>query len=254
MNKNILDPIADYKRMINVDKGDQVLILEIIDNKSNLTKKLKTEMIFEDNSEVNYVFVLKDVSKQYVEDRVINIQDNVKVNLYYCIFTKKEFNLNSKINIGENSKINKQVIFFAKKDGVIRIDEEINFAKNDSIGEFKVNGFLKDKSAAVIDGTIKVFEKAKKSNIELDLSAYLFGKSSQAKLTPSLEINTNDIKASHSAKVSPILQDDLYYMKSRGITQKQAQDLVKNGIVKNFLSKINHKEVEKHIKNMLKLY
>ncbi|PIN74664.1 hypothetical protein COV18_07275 [Candidatus Woesearchaeota archaeon CG10_big_fil_rev_8_21_14_0_10_37_12] len=60
----------------------------------------------------------------------------------------------------------------------------------------------------------------------------LLNDSAEVKAIPSLEIETDQVKAGHAASVAPLNDDKLFYLKSRGLPEKEARAL----LVEQFLS------------------
>jgi Fe-S cluster assembly scaffold protein SufB len=53
---------------------------------------------------------------------------------------------------------------------------------------------------------------------------------------PGLEIKTNDVKASHSATVSRVTPEDLFYFAARGISQAEARRMYVEGFLNSVLN------------------
>lgn len=60
----------------------------------------------------------------------------------------------------------------------------------------------------------------------------LLDESAEAEAVPSLEIEADEVKASHAAAISPIDAEKLFYMKSRGIPESDAIKLIIEGFLK----------------------
>ena len=59
---------------------------------------------------------------------------------------------------------------------------------------------------------------------------------------PTLEIFADDVKASHGSTVCQLDEELLFYLRSRGITKLQAQNLLTKGFMKAILDNIPHQE------------
>ncbi len=60
----------------------------------------------------------------------------------------------------------------------------------------------------------------------------LLDESAQAEAIPSLEIEADEVKASHAATVSPLDVEKLFYMMSKGIAKKEARKMIIEGFLK----------------------
>jgi Fe-S cluster assembly scaffold protein SufB len=93
---------------------------------------------------------------------------------------------------------------------------------------------MKDQSKNTFEGMIKIEEKAEKTNALLECHGMLLGEQATNNQIPSLEIKTDDVKATHSATIAHISEEELFYLQSRGIEKEQAKKI----IVKSFLESI----------------
>lgn len=88
------------------------------------------------------------------------------------------------------------------------------------------NSCLKDGSRCVYDGMIRIEESASKTNALLETHSMILGSQASSNQIPQLEIKTDDVKATHSATVAHIEDDELFYLQAKGIPGKQAKKMV----------------------------
>ncbi len=67
----------------------------------------------------------------------------------------------------------------------------------------------------------------------------LLDKKSSAVAEPKLEIENNEVKASHAASVGKIDDDQIFYLKSRGIDEEEAKSIIVEGFLKDIKLRIN---------------
>ena len=95
---------------------------------------------------------------------------------------------------------------------------------------------LQDASHSSFEGKILVQKTAHKTeafqlNKHLLLSDQAFAESK-----PNLEIFASDVKASHGATFGQLDKEELFYMKSRGLTQKEAEEILIKGFCQEIIS------------------
>lgn len=73
-----------------------------------------------------------------------------------------------------------------------------------------------------IFGMIKIRKEAQETDDFLELRVLTLDKTSRAVAEPELEIEANNVKASHGASVGPVDTEQLLYLKSRGLSSEQA--------------------------------
>ncbi len=93
---------------------------------------------------------------------------------------------------------------------------------------------LKGESRNVFDGMILIEESGSKTNALLECHSMILGEKASSNQIPGLEIKTDDVKATHSATVARIEDDEIFYLQSRGIQKEEARKM----IVQSFLESI----------------
>ena len=64
---------------------------------------------------------------------------------------------------------------------------------------------------------------------------------------PNLFIDEYDVIANHAASIGSINKEDLFYLMSRGLEEKEASKLIVLGFVQPLLDKIDNKELKEEI-------
>ncbi len=65
----------------------------------------------------------------------------------------------------------------------------------------------------------------------------------KADAIPNLEIEANDVRCGHAASVGPVSDDELFYLMSRGIPEKEAERLIVFGFFHEVLDRVEIDEV-----------
>jgi Fe-S cluster assembly protein SufD len=114
-----------------------------------------------------------------------------------------------------------------------------------------IKSVLGDKANVTINSRAIIKPGAKGSKTWLETRVLLFDKAG-AEATPSLEILNNDISAGHATTVSPPDMRQLFYLMSRGLASKSAEQLVVQGFVQDVITAFPP-ELAKKAKQELKL-
>jgi FeS assembly protein SufD len=110
-------------------------------------------------------------------------------------------------------------------------------------GRILCNSVLKDNSRSVFKGMIRIGKEAKGSNAYLAGHAILLSPNAKSDAIPGLEILTNEVKATHSASVSQIDQDQVFYMMTRGLIEDEAKKFIVLGFLEPGISRIDSEEL-----------
>jgi len=85
---------------------------------------------------------------------------------------------------------------------------------------------VSDKGRAVFNGMINVAQHAIKTDGQMTNNNLLLGRLSEVDTKPQLEIYADDVKCSHGATVGRIDDEQMFYLRSRGIEQQAAQQMI----------------------------
>lgn len=83
-----------------------------------------------------------------------------------------------------------------------------------------------DNSRAVFNGMIKVAPHALKTDGQMANNNLLLGRKAEIDTKPQLEIYADDVKCSHGATVGRIDEEQLFYLRTRGIAEKAAKQMI----------------------------
>jgi len=147
--------------------------------------------------------------------------------------SRMNFLLNGRGSLAEGFEI-----FFT--DSKQRYDFESNLIHNsrDSTGSTQARGVLKGESQSIFKGMIKIVKEAKNSRSYLAHHAMILERSAKSDAIPGLEIDNNEVKATHSASVAQIDEEQLFYLMARGLAPDEAKKMVVTGFFEPVLSRV----------------
>ncbi len=85
---------------------------------------------------------------------------------------------------------------------------------------------VSDKGRAVFNGLINVAKHAIKTDGQMTNNNLLLGRPAEVDTRPQLEIYADDVKCSHGATIGRIDNEQLFYLRSRGIPHRAAQHMI----------------------------
>ena len=119
-------------------------------------------------------------------------------------------------------------------DAYVRVTHDAPGART----EQAFRGIAADRSRIAFNGHMRVTSRARGANSEQTLRSLLAGPAAEANARPQLEIDTDDVRASHGATVGKLDADMLFYLLSRGIAPDAAGSLLKWAFVSDVLAKL----------------
>ncbi|MGC8915969.1 MAG: Fe-S cluster assembly protein SufD [Thermoanaerobaculum sp.] len=109
--------------------------------------------------------------------------------------------------------------------------------------DFKVA--LAGKARSVYTGLIRIEEHAATCEAYQENRNLLLSEEARAESIPELEILNEDVRCTHGATVAPLDEEQVFYLKSRGIPHHQAVRLIVYGFLDQTLSRLPEKSRER---------
>ena len=112
-------------------------------------------------------------------------------------------------------------------------------------------GIYKEDSTGVFNGKIIVDEIAQKTNAFQQNNNILVSDSATINTKPQLEIFADDVKCSHGCTIGQLDEEALFYLKTRGIPQKEAEALLMYAFANNVLASVRIPELKLRINKLI---
>jgi len=106
---------------------------------------------------------------------------------------------------------------------------------------------LDGRSHGVFNGKILVHKDAVKTDSNMYNGNLLLSKHASIDTKPELEIYHDDVKCAHGATVGQLDDKQLFYLRSRGISQEAAQELLTFAFADEVLAKMGHAVVRSYV-------
>ena len=109
-------------------------------------------------------------------------------------------------------------------------------------------GAVKDRGRSVYQGVINAKPGA------IDVDAYqmnnnlVLNEGARADSLPGLEIDADDLKCSHGSTVGTLDPDQLFYLRSRGLAEREARELIVAGFFEEVIAKVPHPFVQERLR------
>ena len=162
-------------------------------------------------------------------------------------FSKNEVSCDLK---GEHSSAFVNGIFSLNKNKHHEIKAKINHLVENTKSYQLVKSVLENKSRSVYQGKIYVDSKAQKTDGYQLSKAILVDETTEFNAKPELEIYADDVKCSHGSASGSLDENSIFYLMSRGLSYKEARELLINGFLVEVINQITDEPVKKLIKNL----
>jgi len=243
------------RNLLIVSENSQV---DIIENHHNLDENFTftnsvTEIFVSENSKASWNKLQNDNKTSYLIDntQVIQKKDSIATVNTFSFGGKLVRNNLDFIHKGEN--INSFMNGITVTNGEQLIDHHTavhhNLPHCESYQNYK--GIFGGKSHGVFNGKVFVNKIAQKTNAYQQNNNILLSKGAKVGSKPQLEIFADDVKCSHGCTVGQLNGDVLFYLRARGIPEKEAKTLLTGAFAHEVIENIDIEFLKQKVSNIL---
>jgi len=208
--------------------------------KQNSLHSAVVEIIAQDNAKIRYTTIQNWSENIYnlVTKRAVAHKNSVVEWIDGNFGSKCTMKYPSIILKGEGAKGQIISISVAKKGQHQDSGGKIIHLASNSSSHFISRSISKEGGRSRFRGLIKVKEGAHGVRSSMRCDALLLDDSSRSDSYPNLQINEADVDVGHEAFVSKINEEQLFYIRSRGLSSSKARAMVINGFIDAFVQKL----------------
>ena len=142
---------------------------------------------------------------------------------------------------GASAKIS--AIYHGDGNQILDFRTQQEHVDRDTQSELLFKGILDEASTSIYTGLIRVHNEASGTNAFQTNRTLKLCESAWAESVPNLEIENNDVKCSHASTVSPVDEDQRFYLESRGVPTREAEKLIVRGFLQEIVSSLPVEEI-----------
>ncbi|MFA6704967.1 MAG: Fe-S cluster assembly protein SufD [Bacteroidales bacterium] len=211
------------------------------------------------------IFLENNSSLEYYKMENINNSSSIITNTNFVLANNAQLktfwlsinggNIKNNLNVsfeGEYSKADLNGLYLVDKEQVV--DNVVSVSHNkpncSSIQNYK--GILDDSARAQFQGHIRVMKYASFTEAMQNNRNILLTDKAIVNTQPFLEIYNDDVKCSHGATVGQLDESAMFYMRSRGISERSARMLLMFAFCTEILSKASIEELVDKLQDIIK--
>ncbi|MFH1258153.1 MAG: SufD family Fe-S cluster assembly protein [Candidatus Micrarchaeota archaeon] len=120
-------------------------------------------------------------------------------------------------------------------------------------GKILAKGIFRDAAKGLFRGMADIGEKAVDSKSYISSHSVLLGGEASSDAIPGLQIRNNDVKATHSASVARIDEEQMFYLMSRGLSKEEAEKTILSGFLEPIIRQMRLPEVQIRMRALFEL-
>jgi Fe-S cluster assembly protein SufD len=136
----------------------------------------------------------------------------------------------------EGAECSLQGLFVGGGEQVIDNHTLVDHAMPRGISRELYKGILGGRSRGVFRGRVVVRPAAQKTDARQSNPNLLIGAGAEIDSKPQLEIHADDVKCSHGSSIGQLDEDSVFYVRSRGLGEDAARDLLTRGFAREILA------------------
>ncbi|MFU8793021.1 MAG: SufD family Fe-S cluster assembly protein [Acholeplasmataceae bacterium] len=197
-----------------------------------------------EGSIVKYLVVGQLKSKDGHINHHVSIQKDAQLNMIGSFLSDQlvaEIHANL---LGQGALINLKATAVSSQTNKQVIDAHITHRAPNTYGDMTNIGIVNEQGTIILNGIEKIEKGMKNANAYQTLKGIILSDEAVCEVNPILLIDEYDVKAGHGATVGKIEADQLYYLMSRGLSQKDAERLIINGFLQPIIDEIDDESLK----------
>ncbi|MEG0254361.1 Fe-S cluster assembly protein SufD [Vagococcus sp.] len=145
--------------------------------------------------------------------------------------------------VGEGAHSEVKVVAISSGRQTQAVDTRVTNKASHSIGHILQHGVIRDRGTLTFNGIGHILKGAKGADAQQESRVLMLSDKARGDANPILLIDEFEVTAGHAASAGRLDPEELYYLMSRGLPQKEAERLVTRGFLGSVITAIPVKAV-----------
>lgn len=243
------------RNLFLVSKNAQVKIIETyagFGDKTYFTNQV-TEFIVNDSAVVEHVRIQDEqLNTFHISNLSVDLEKSSNFSSYNINFGGSFVRNNVNVTFNNSfAECRLNGLYVTEGSQFVDNHTSIDHAKPNCLSNELYKGILNDTSRGVFNGKVFVRQDAQKTNAYQQNKNILLSPDALVNTKPQLEIFADDVKCSHGATVGQLDKDQLFYLKARGIQEKEAKAILIYAFASDVVHSISMLQVRDHLEALL---
>lgn len=224
---------------IVVSENTSIKIILELASEELTPHQYKLNLTAKKNTHVKYLLVSELSSKKALVEHYFTAARDAKLDLIGGFVSDI---IDAKMHVelqGQGAEVNMRAVAVSSDENKQNIDVLIIHQAPNTIGNMTNIGIANKKGKIVLNGVEKIEKGMKQANAFQTLKGIITSDQAIVEVNPILLIDEFDVKAGHGATIGKIEEDQLYYLMSRGLNQRESEKLIINGFLKPIIDEID---------------
>ena len=212
------------------------------------------ELILKDNAKINYIHLqnLKNNRFNFCLKKAKTSKDsNVK---WFDLFTGSDFCVSrTESNLEkEGASTDSLGVFIGTNNQQFDVNNSTKHVDPYTVSNIRVKNVFDDNSKCIYNGLIRIGKNAFKSSGYQKADALTLNETAEVDAVPQLEIENHDVKCSHGTTMGEIDKSQMFYLMSRGLSEKESKQIIVSGFIEPIIKEIPIEEIKDEVTELVK--
>jgi Fe-S cluster assembly protein SufD len=245
-------PLATHPRnLIVADEGSRVAVVETflsVPGEVHLTNAV-TEIVAGANATIDYYKMERESSDSF---HVATVKASLgrDASLSSHTFSLGAALTRNDLNVtldGEGSQCSLDGLFLVEGHRLVDNHTEIDHRQPHATSRELYKGILCGHAQGVFNGAIIVRKDAQKTDAVQHSKNLLLSEHAQINTKPQLEIRADDVRCAHGASIGQLDQEAMFYLKTRGVDDRTARQILIRGFASEILDRIHAPDIRRQL-------
>ena len=241
--------VVNSRLLVQVEKSASVSVIEHFASAftyegkqatpSSFSNSL-TECIVGENAELShYRLMEEDESVHHISGVHTLLRRSSRLNSFYLALGTQLTRVDVSVTYeGEGAEAEINGVYLPQNKQHVDFHTCIEHAVPNCTSNETFRGIISDNARAVFNGRIHIHKDAQKTEAYLSNKNLLTSNKAEVDTKPELEIYADDVRCAHGATVAQLEESAMHYLKTRGISEDEAQIMLSFGFINELLGKI----------------
>jgi len=236
--------MANTRNLIFCQRSSQVEINQFFltqDASQSLVNNV-TEIVLEPNANLTFQKIQNEEAENFHLSSEYIQQQNDSTCTFNTLTLRGDFVRNDlHVDVvGINAETTLNGIYVPKEKQHVDNHISVVHQREKCLSNQLYKGVISHQATAVFNGRVVVKPNAQQINAYQSNANVLLSDMASVNSKPELEIFADDVKCSHGTTVGELDKDAIYYLRSRGISEQKAKELLVNAFISEIIDKIKN--------------
>ncbi len=238
---------AVTRHRVTIGAGARVTLVErhVSGDGVALHANMVTDLNVAEGAEANWVIV-QEHGDQATHLAQLNITLAARAKLTIMLLNRGGSLVRQEISVdstGPLSELKIRGVNLVGDESHVDVTTVLAHHARDTVSTEIFRNVVQGSGSGVFQGQINVAQLAQKTDAKMACNSLLLSDAAEFSAKPELEIFADDVQCGHGATVTDIDEDHLFYLRARGIGEKEARDLLVKAFVESIFEELENEAI-----------